>query len=446
MKTMKQPLDEALRRKRAGAEPWQYFDHRVRSPEEARRSLAFKPVPPKDVGTVMREALERKSTSPGQVIYVHIPFCQSVCRFCGYNRVVATDPEQMRFYFDALESQLDRFAETEFYKTACFDAVYFGGGTPTAAPEDRLVRLISKIGSVLPLSEACEITVESRIADIRRDRIQRLLEAGVNRMSFGVQSFDTRVRRFAGRLEDRDSAVEKLRSVREYGLENLCADLIYNLEKQDLAVFRNDLEMVQALPITGLDIYPLVLFERSILKKEIDEGTVEELPGIETEYRYFMVAEKAFGEQWRRFSPVHFGKGEAERATYVTARSRNFDVLALGAGAAGSIGNLIFVNPPSIPDFMGAQSNGEDFCAMAFVLPEAFSEYRRAFGLSEGGGAPAQDLHVLANCGNGLWKKMKELGLVDEKHDYSYLTSNGRFWSGNITRMLGEAISCSMGS
>ncbi len=431
-------LDLALERHLAGKPPWTYFDRRVRGPEEARKSLPFAPAPASDAGKIFSSFLNNDNPASNRVVYVHIPFCEKICRFCGYNRIVASDKTLVEAYSAAVRRQAETIGKTAWAKAAAFDALYFGGGTPTAIPVSQLVRIVQTIKNEFQLSENCEITVESRIGDIGKDTLSKLLDAGVNRMSFGVQSFDTDVRRRAGRLEDRSKIVEKLESAKKWGLSNLCIDLIYNLEKQDVRSFEKDLETVGSLPVAGCDVYPLILFERSILKREIDEKTAEELPGLRTEYRFFESAEKFFENGWRRFSPVHFGKPGKERAVYVTARSRNSDMLALGAGGAGSIDNLFYLNPPGVADYIDAQDRkGEIPRVAAFTLPEIFLEHRKLFALSEGEGLPERLLQRFPDF-HSITDKLAKADLVETKGDMLVLSKPGRFWAGNVSGVLGR--------
>ncbi len=84
--------------------------------------------------------------------------------------------------------------------------------------------------------------------------------------------------------------------------------------------------MVSSLPITGCDIYPLVLFDRSMLKQEFDENKELQIPGIDAEYQDFSTVQKYMSREWHKYSPVHFGKPDTEKVVYVKARSINFNV------------------------------------------------------------------------------------------------------------------------
>jgi oxygen-independent coproporphyrinogen-3 oxidase len=133
--------------------------------------------------------------------YVHVPFCETHCLYCGFY-TKAYGPGESARYTDALLRELDMWAHAPAQNEGPVHAVYIGGGTPTALEAPDLTRLLRGIGAALSLANDCEITVEGRIHNFGPDKMEACLAGGANRFSLGVQTFDTELRR-----RDRKSVV-----------------------------------------------------------------------------------------------------------------------------------------------------------------------------------------------------------------------------------------------
>ena len=184
-------------------------------------------------------------------LYVHIPFCESLCPFCSFHRVRHCH-EQARRYFSALRREIGLYHATGFR----FSGVYFGGGTPTVEPEE----LLDTIAMIRVLFGVAEISVETNPHDLRPALLEALRRAGVTRLSVGVQSFDDALLREMGRYERYGSGAEILEHIRgAVGLfPTLNLDLIFNLPHQTTASLERDLAMVQASGANQVSCYPLM--------------------------------------------------------------------------------------------------------------------------------------------------------------------------------------------
>lgn len=184
-------------------------------------------------------------------LYVHIPFCSALCPFCSFHRVQHC-PAQAAPYFDALRQEL-RLYHAAGYQ---FSGVYFGGGTPTIEPEE-LQKTIALVRTLFPVRE---ISVETNPRELQPELLAMLRDAGVTRLSVGVQSFDNRLLRDMERYEKYGSAEE---IVAHLGIAagvfpTLNVDLIFNQPRQSLASFERDLEWIRELGVTQVSCYPLM--------------------------------------------------------------------------------------------------------------------------------------------------------------------------------------------
>ncbi len=184
-------------------------------------------------------------------LYLHIPFCQALCPFCSFHRVVH-EPAMARRYFQSLRAEVVRYHEAGYR----FSGAYFGGGTPTSEPAELLetIRLVRRLFGV------AEVSVETNPRDLRPALLGEMRGAGVTRLSVGVQSFDDRLLREMGRLEQYGGGAEIRECVsRAAGIfPTLNLDLIYNLPDQDLASLERDLEIVRGLGANQVSFYPLM--------------------------------------------------------------------------------------------------------------------------------------------------------------------------------------------
>ena len=284
-------------------------------------------------------------TADERAVYIHIPFCDKKCSYCGFFQNF-TREEAVHHYVDVLIDEIEAAADTPYVTGAPFQAVFFGGGTPTALGDADLARLVRTVRERLPLTSDCEITLEGRIHDLSESKVDAAMRAGINRFSLGVQSFDTRVRQSIGRIDDRDTVIETLRRMVEKQGAVVIADLIYGLPYQSMEIWENDVRTQFELGIAGGDLYQLNVFPGSELARRIDAGDLPMLPTTEEQAEYFkrgleIVAEYPMA---RRIDTTHWTTDHRERSIYNTLAKRGNDVLAFGSGAGGFIGQMMWRN------------------------------------------------------------------------------------------------------
>ena len=280
-----------------------------------------------------------------RAVYIHIPFCDKKCSYCGFFQNF-TREEAAHHYVDVLLDELDAAADTPYVQGAPFQAVFFGGGTPTALSDADIARLVRAVRARLPLTSDCEITLEGRIHDLTESKVEAAMNAGINRFSLGVQSFDTRVRQAIGRIDDGETVIATLRRMVEQQGAVVIADLIYGLPYQSMEVWENDVRTQLAIGIAGGDLYQLNVFPSSELARRVASGDLPMLPTTEEQAEYFrrgidIVMEYPMA---RRIDTTHWATDHRERSIYNTLAKRGCDVLAFGSGAGGFIGQMMWRN------------------------------------------------------------------------------------------------------
>lgn len=197
-------------------------------------------------------------------LYLHIPFCRQKCFYCDFVSYAGRS-EWMRPYVETLRKEIKErgcllSAGEEPWQAA---SVYFGGGTPTALPAADLAGLVSLVKKSFRLAEGAEITIEANPGTVNREYLARLREAGANRLSFGVQSFDDRLLKNIGRIHTAGQAYYALDWAREAGFDNISIDLMYGLPGQRLEDLKASVEATLAVtpPISHISVYGLTIEE-----------------------------------------------------------------------------------------------------------------------------------------------------------------------------------------
>lgn len=214
---------------------------------------------------------QQESEAKARALYIHIPFCRKRCSFCNFFENGA-NPARMSRYMEALCGSLHQAAETPLVQSRPFSAVYVGGGTPTDMAAGDLARLASAIRR-FPLTVDAELTLEGRLNGFDDEKWQTALAGGFNRFSFGVQSFDTRVRQQAARFDDRETLLSRLAALTRHNEAVIVADLIFGLPGQDETVWRQDIADVMASGVHGVDLYQLISMAGTNLARADEKGT-----------------------------------------------------------------------------------------------------------------------------------------------------------------------------
>ncbi|MBI4581201.1 MAG: radical SAM protein, partial [Planctomycetes bacterium] len=345
-------VHEALRRKRAGRPVWEWFDRRVRTHQEATAGLGGRMCRGDAACRRLAAVLDETHSDRPRVLYLHVPFCRRICTFCAFIRQAvspAIDP-----YVAALGREIDAVARRRWSRARPFAAVYFGGGTPTVLDADSLVGLVRQVRERFPLDPTCEFTVEARFDGVDEDYLACLRDAGVNRVSFGVQTFDTQIRGRIGRVVDHDGILRTLDAAGRLGFGSISVDLIYNLPGQTEATWADDLRCLASTPASGASVYGLIPFPNSGLCRAIAAGQEPPLGGINVEYYLHRQADRALLGRpgWRRMLPFHYGREGVETRTYNGSRLGGVDVLGLGCGAGGELNGVAYMHEMDVARFI----------------------------------------------------------------------------------------------
>ncbi len=189
--------------------PYEIFPQRI-SHHAVAEQLAASTLSYPDIQSKAHEVLTHERTIPGdRVGYIHHPFCEKLCKFCSFFRVLK-DEDALDRYLEVLCETIRRFGDYPYLHSVPFDAFYFGGGTPTTMTPGQMQSLMNTIRENLRFADDVEFTSESSFANITEDMLAALKCGGVNRMSLGVQTFSPRLRKLIGRECHPDDVLQKI--------------------------------------------------------------------------------------------------------------------------------------------------------------------------------------------------------------------------------------------
>jgi oxygen-independent coproporphyrinogen-3 oxidase len=282
-------------------------------------------------------------------VYIHVPFCVSRCRYCDFNTYSGMD-KYAGAYFAALGKEITAFHAGG--TTGCFraDTVFFGGGTPSFVDPAYILRLLA----LIPRTEgagAWECTVEANPGTVDDEKLGAYARAGVNRISFGLQSTHETHLKMLGRIHTYEDFLRGYKSARNYGFDNISADLLFGLPGQTVGEWERTLEAVVSLGIRHLSCYSLSLEEGTPLRAAVESGDLPYPDEDADRDMYAFAASYLRSAGIRQYELSNFAEPGREcrhNLKYWTGkRYRGF-----GAGAHSYDGRYRYANEPTITGYI----------------------------------------------------------------------------------------------
>ena len=206
-------------------------------------------------------------------LYIHIPFCMSKCAYCDF----ASWPGQERLWADyvcRLKDEMAAWKDSGHIADRSISTLFIGGGTPSILPGDLIATLMDAARSLAPLEENAEITIEANPGTLTPEKLAHWKNAGINRISFGAQSFDDGLLKTLGRIHSSDDIRKAVETARTAGFENINLDLMYALPGQDAQKWADTLEAAIALNVPHISAYSLIVEEGTPMAKWVDDEKV----------------------------------------------------------------------------------------------------------------------------------------------------------------------------
>ena len=288
-------------------------------------------------------------------LYIHIPFCASKCYYCDFNSYVST-PDVMDRYLDGLDRELAAVAAA--YDHAPLHTVFFGGGTPTIFDAKQSARMIEMLHRHFRMADGAEISVEANPGTVDLEKLQVLREGGVNRLSFGVQSFNNDLLVKLGRLHDRDAVYKSWELARKAGFQSVNLDLMFGLPGQSVETLQRSLEELLKLGPEHVSAYSLKVEEGTPFYTWYNRGQLI-LPPEEDEVKmYQLVIDTLKGNGYEMYEISNYAK-PGHRSRHNQVYWRNEPYMAAGSGAHGYVDGVRYINQKNVPEYIETTVKGE---------------------------------------------------------------------------------------
>lgn len=401
-------------------------------------------VSPKEAQQVWQTVMNGE-VSKGQMqsAYIHIPFCKTKCTYCGFFQN-GTSQNVEDAYIDGLIGELQAASACKRLKDGLIHALFIGGGTPTSLSPANSKRLLQAIRDYLPLANDYELTLEGRIHDLIPENLDVWMSHGVNRMSIGVQSFNTEVRQMVGRLDDRETVLKRLADVKAYGQCSLVIDLIYGLPGQTMEVWEDDLAQLVSSGVDGADLYQLNVFDGSDLNRDIASGKVPPAATTAMQSDMFLFGREYLEKRaYRRLSAAHWSANNRERSLYNTLAKAGVPMFPFGSGAGGNIDGYGMMLHRALKPYEDMVSRGEKPFMALMKQSELQPIVNVVVSQLEQGFLNIDDLVVMDSHLkelNWLYELWQDRGLVTYNGLLYRLTTAGEFWTVNVTQSTLEAV------
>jgi putative oxygen-independent coproporphyrinogen III oxidase len=376
--------------------------------------------------------------------YLHIPFCEHICHYCDFNKVFLKG-QPVDEYLQALDQEMKMTLNR--YPTNQLETIFVGGGTPTSLNEQQLSKFCESINRNLPFGKNLEFTFEANPGDLTMSKLQILKDAGVNRISLGVQTFNDELLKKIGRVHRAKDVYQSIENIKRVGFDNISIDLIFSLPTQTLTDFKESLTEAFSLDITHYSAYSLIIEPKTVFYNLMQKGKLP-TPGEDIEAAmYELLMEEMEHHGFKQYEISNFSRPGFESKHNLTYWNNDF-YYGFGAGAhsyvkgwrrsnAGPMKKYIDqINDEKLPIFQ------EHMVSVAEQMEEEmFLGLRKTKGVST--------LRFIDKFGNDpreLFKNeivdLTEKGWIEVNHDHIYLTEAGRLLGNEVFQVfLGVSVS-----
>lgn len=298
-------------------------------------------------------------------IYIHIPFCKSICSYCDFCKLLYNE-KWIDLYLDSLAKEIKSYNISSKVKT-----LYIGGGTPSSLSEkclEKLFTIINKFNFI----KNYEFTFECNINDINSNLLNILKKGKVNRLSIGIESFDKNNLKLLNRSCDYIDVKNKITLCKKFGFNNINVDLIYAVPNENEKILLNDLNLLTSLDITHISTYSLMIEENTVLYINNIKPIKEKL-----DYKMYKIICKFLKEKgFNHYEISNFAKKGYE-SKHNLVYWNNEQYYGFGLGASGYISNIRYNNTRNLNEYF----NGKYLLNKEIIANEDNLKYGLILGL-----------------------------------------------------------------
>ena len=376
-------------------------------------------------------------------LYIHIPFCAAICNYCNFNRGLL-DEALKRQYVEALVSEIRRAPEAG----AAIDTIFFGGGTPSLLSANELASILAACGETFDVQPHAEITLEANPETVTEASLAEYRGVGLNRISFGVQSFrDAELARL-GRLHSADTARRAVRLARSAGFDNLSLDLMLWLPGQQLQEWLESVDALIEVSPEHASLYLLEIYPNAPLRDEMARGGLSVAPDDDAAEMYLQGLARLDAAGYAQYEISNVARPGFE-SRHNLKYWQGGSWLGFGCGAHATWNGIRWRNLSSTTDYVGRLAAGEtvrlDERALSpgeRVEEALFMGLRLTRGVDLSAIRTVYGVDVLRRCSNEL-SRFVDAGLlvVDGPGERLCLTRQGMLLANEIMMVfIGVAV------
>ncbi len=379
-------------------------------------------------------------------IYIHIPFCESLCHYCACNKIITHDHARGAAYLQDLQREIDHYRR--IFKTRIpVSHLHLGGGSPTFLSDEELGQLVAMLNTTFNLEAGGERSIEVDPRTVDRKRMEALAALGFNRVSFGVQDFDSDVQHAVHRVQSTEQVFELVKTSRELGFRSVNIDLIYGLPKQSDESFTRTLQTLRELRPDRIALYAYAhLPARFKPQRRILES---ELPDADAKLRMIRSAIRGLlADGYVYIGMDHFAlpddslsvakrQGRLHRNFQGYTDQPDGDLIGLGVSAISKIGPTYSQNAKTIAEYRdyldqnrlpvikGIELSAEDITRRALIMA-LMCQGRVSIEAMEI--AHLIDFHTVFASEMAEMRRYEELGLVECTPEWLQVTERGWYF------------------
>ncbi|HAV22783.1 MAG: oxygen-independent coproporphyrinogen III oxidase [Ignavibacteria bacterium GWA2_55_11] len=310
------------------------------------------------------DLIRNNHNNPGPVsLYLHIPFCDSLCYFCGCTTIITNNREKIRTYLDALKREIlltSAYVERQRQVTQ----MHWGGGTPSYLDPSEIRDLMDVLRRRFNFAPDAEISVEIDPRGLTFDHMKAFREGGVNRVSLGIQDFDTDVQRAVNRVQSEQLTLDAMRWAKELGIDSVNFDLIYGLPLQTTGSFQHTLHRVVAMRPNRIAAFSFAYVPW--MKKQQNLLNAKDMPAADAKLQLLKATiDTLTGAGYEYIGMDHFAVPEDELSVAMREKRlhRNFqgystragaDLFAFGMSSISHFGDVYAQNYKELPEYLAA--------------------------------------------------------------------------------------------
>ena len=275
-----------------------------------------------------------------KAVYIHIPFCSNICTYCDFCKMYY-NKKYVTKYLEELEKEIKNN-----YNRETIETIYIGGGTPSSLDLEELEYLL-KITEYFKTNNNLEFTVECNIENCSYEKLELLKKYNVNRLSFGVQTFNSNFLKILGRKHNKEETFNVIECSKKLGFDNINIDLMYAFTGQTIDDLKKDLDLFLKLDINHISTYSLIIEPNTILGINDYENIDEDL-----DYEMYSLIESTLKEHgYKHYETSNFAK-EGFVSKHNLTYWNNLEYYGFGLGASGYINSIRYNNTRSLNNYL----------------------------------------------------------------------------------------------